>query len=579
MNQHKWSTDTFEVFEKPKMKDSFVTASNNNSPFNLTAKAFIPTNSSRFDPFQPLPETKSEEEDLEDDMTDLSQHLISSHLLDEEDEEEKEPIVHAPILWDTQKEWKPSNNKIQDIWTQDEKEHDNFESFSQQGDNHGENYSHSDDQEFDPTLQFYHGSLYDSHTIQDMNRLSLDVTNPSLEETEAENVGEDMSTLQMMQTIFSDLSDEQLMETLARHDYDVDRAIESLLTKETTVEPAPTVKKRQVCRHFLAGECYRKDCWFVHDLQEKICKFWLQGTCLKGDSCEFSHKIDVQEVANKIIVPQPVVRKEPQHHQFTPGDYPQLSNQSCKPYHSTNVKQQPEEQVIEDEFPSLASASKIKKPPQSLIKGGSSINFAAAAKKKGSPKSNIQTKKAIRRTGYHNTQKLTQPVHIPWLDTGSALNSVYMKEREQAIEYGMLRNRFFSRATDYYLKGDGAKAKLYSMEAKKYNRLMQEMHTEASKRIFESRSQHEAFIDLHGLHEDEAIEIIDQRLKDLKAKYSGVIYIVTGTGHHSGANGLSKKQSKLKPSVYNYLKKENYRFAETNIVGDSKGGVFAVDLS
>ncbi|KAG2238049.1 hypothetical protein INT48_002616 [Thamnidium elegans] len=552
MNQHKWSTDTFEVFEKPKMKDSFVTASNNNSPFNLTAKAFIPTNSSRFDPFQPLPETKSEEEDLEDDMTDL---------------------MHAPILWDTQKEWKPSNNKIQDIWTQDEKEHDNFESFSQQGDNHGENYSHSDDQEFDPTLQFYHGSLYDSHTIQDMNRLSLDVTNPSLEETEAENVGEDMSTLQMMQTIFSDLSDEQLMETLARHDYDVDRAIESLLTKETTVEPAPTVKKRQVCRHFLAGECYRKDCWFVHDLQEKI---W---TCLKGDSCEFSHKIDVQEVANKIIVPQPVVRKEPQHHQFTPGDYPQLSNQSCKPYHSTNVKQQPEEQVIEDEFPSLASASKIKKPPQSLIKGGSSINFAAAAKKKGSPKSNIQTKKAIRRTGYHNTQKLTQPVHIPWLDTGSALNSVYMKEREQAIEYGMLRNRFFSRATDYYLKGDGAKAKLYSMEAKKYNRLMQEMHTEASKRIFESRSQHEAFIDLHGLHEDEAIEIIDQRLKDLKAKYSGVIYIVTGTGHHSGANGLSKKQSKLKPSVYNYLKKENYRFAETNIVGDSKGGVFAVDLS
>jgi DNA-nicking Smr family endonuclease len=142
----------------------------------------------------------------------------------------------------------------------------------------------------------------------------------------------------------------------------------------------------------------------------------------------------------------------------------------------------------------------------------------------------------------------------------------------------MLRNRFFSKATEYYLKGDGAKAKLYSMEAKHYNRLMQEMHTEASQRIFEQRSQHEAFIDLHGLHEDEAIHIIQDRLLHLKSTYNGIIYIVTGTGHHSGANGLSKKQSKLKPTVYNYLKQENYRFAETNMLGDTKGGVFAVDL-
>lgn len=143
----------------------------------------------------------------------------------------------------------------------------------------------------------------------------------------------------------------------------------------------------------------------------------------------------------------------------------------------------------------------------------------------------------------------------------------------------MLRNRFFSKATEYYLKGDGAKAKLYSMEAKHYNRLMQEMHTEASQRIFEQRSKHEAFIDLHGLHEDEALDIIEQRLHHLKSCYDGIIYIVTGTGHHSGANGLSKKTSKLKPSVFNYLTQENYRFAETNMIGDNRGGVYAVDLS
>lgn len=44
----------------------------------------------------------------------------------------------------------------------------------------------------------------------------------------------------------------------------------------STVSPSPSSpsKKRQVCRHYLAGECYRKDCWFAHDLDIKPCKFW-----------------------------------------------------------------------------------------------------------------------------------------------------------------------------------------------------------------------------------------------------------------------------------------------------------------
>ena len=235
--------------------------------FNATAKSFIPTSTPSFDPFQSL-----ENEEEEDPLNELSQHLISSHLLDEDDEPSVVEHTTTPAhVWEP-KEWKPSG-KLQDIWSSSDQAPEEPTTSTKEWD-HFDPYSREDEQEFDPTLQFYHGSLYDSNTIQDMNLLSLNVTNPSLEETEADNVDEDMSTLQMMQTIFSDLSDEQLMETLSRHDYDVDRAIESLLTKELTIEPPPTVKKRQVCRHFLAGECYRKDCWFVHDLQEKVCKFW-----------------------------------------------------------------------------------------------------------------------------------------------------------------------------------------------------------------------------------------------------------------------------------------------------------------
>ncbi|KAI8329280.1 hypothetical protein EDC96DRAFT_529519 [Choanephora cucurbitarum] len=508
-----------------------------------------------FDPF----ETKQTEED--DELDDLGERFISSHLFDDD-----EPVtsMQQPV-WN--KDWTPScpPHDLKQIWSE---QHNSWQSF--------EPYARGNEHEFDPTLQFYRGSLYDAHTIQDINRLSLEV--PSVEEKQADNVDEDMSALQMMQTIFSDLKDEELIETLEQYDYDADRAIEALLNKKLATQPTlpQQTKRRPVCRHFLAGECYRKDCWFAHDLQEKVCKFWLQGGCLKGDSCEFSHRIDIQEVANKISIPDNKPKPKPSI--YDPGNYPALSS-TVKSVKTQPITQPSKE---EEEFPTLAAAASTK-PSKQKTTQPTAINFAEAAKKKKKQavQSNPKSKQSMQ---YHakpykySMQELTRPVHLPWLETGSSLNSIYMKEREKAIEYGMLRNRFFSKATEYYLKGDGARAKLYSMEAKHYNRLMQEMHTEASQRIFNQRSKHEAFIDLHGLHEDEALDIVEDRLQHLKTSYSGVIYIVTGTGHHSGASGLSKKQSKLKPSIQQYLKQEHYRFAETSMVGDNQGGIFAVEI-
>jgi hypothetical protein len=48
-------------------------------------------------------------------------------------------------------------------------------------------------------------------------------------------------------------------------------------------------ESKQVCRHFLLGQCYRSDCWFSHDPEMLICKFYLRGICYKGSGCEFSH--------------------------------------------------------------------------------------------------------------------------------------------------------------------------------------------------------------------------------------------------------------------------------------------------
>jgi len=304
-------------------KGFFAAAAAAAPSYNATAKSFIPSaprqppppttpSPRQFDPFDKEEEVEEKDED-EDDINELGQQFISSNLLaDEEDDGTPMVTTHSSQMQQQSVQWTPNTN-IKDIWESPKTQ-------PQQTWDHFEPYSRGDEQEFDPTLQFYHGSLYDASTIQDMNKLSLEL--PSAEETTKENVEEDMSTLQMMQTIFSDLSDAELIETLEKFDYDVDRSIESLLTQKMSSKAAAaaaaaavaeevaaaeavvaatsvnstkaaslpsklattntlenTPKKRQVCRHFLAGECYRKDCWFVHDLQEKVCKFWYVFHC------------------------------------------------------------------------------------------------------------------------------------------------------------------------------------------------------------------------------------------------------------------------------------------------------------
>ncbi|XP_077381116.1 uncharacterized protein LOC144021015 isoform X2 [Festucalex cinctus] len=56
------------------------------------------------------------------------------------------------------------------------------------------------------------------------------------------------------------------------------------------------VNEQMVCRHFIHGNCIKGDsCQMQHieahnDLIKKLCKYYLQGTCNKGEQCPFMHK-------------------------------------------------------------------------------------------------------------------------------------------------------------------------------------------------------------------------------------------------------------------------------------------------
>jgi DNA-nicking Smr family endonuclease len=100
---------------------------------------------------------------------------------------------------------------------------------------------------------------------------------------------------------------------------------------------------------------------------------------------------------------------------------------------------------------------------------------------------------------------------------------------------------------------------------------MRELHKIASQQIFEQRNKDEAYLDLHGLHVDEALGLLEHRLFSLN---HGTLYVVTGTGHHS-----SGRTGQLQPAVRQWLdQNQPYPWAETNIRGDQRGGVFSIGI-
>lgn len=55
-----------------------------------------------------------------------------------------------------------------------------------------------------------------------------------------------------------------------------------------------TSAPQQVCKYFLKGTCHRgENCSYFHpkDGRTVVCKHYLRGLCSKGERCEFLHEV------------------------------------------------------------------------------------------------------------------------------------------------------------------------------------------------------------------------------------------------------------------------------------------------
>ncbi|KIH91737.1 ccch zinc finger DNA-binding protein [Sporothrix brasiliensis 5110] len=175
-------------------------------------------------------------------------------------------------------------------------------------------------------------------------------------------------------------------------------------------------------------------------------------------------------------------------------------------------------------------------------------------------------------------QAIPTPKHIPWLETGDRANKAYLKARQEAIKHGGLRNKFLQSAAQAWNRNDARAAKALSLRGQSENDLMRKAHREAARELYEERNRFntpssEIYVDLHGLHPEEAVEYLERVLLD-NGSETKPVYAITGTGHHS-KNG----KDKVGKAVRNFLNEWRYAYREFSVPSDrnNMGGILGID--
>lgn len=261
----------------------------------------------------------------------------------------------------------------------------------------------------------------------------------------------------------------------------------------------------------------------------------------------------------------------------------------------------------DEAFPTLGSAAAAKPGKRHHGKRGGhghhgnsgtavpaqSSNLADIVRMSPSPGPN--SREAMRR-GLRNNKSFTSsrensaaamaipaPADIPWLETGVNANQAYMKARQEAFKHGGLRNKFLQSAAQAWNRNDARGAKALSLRGQNENSLMREKHREAARALYEERNKHqtdgrtgkELYVDLHGLHPEEAVQYLSDCLKEQqKSSSARPVYAICGTGHHS-KNG----KDKVGKAIRGFLNEWRYAFREFSVPGDRNnvGGILGID--
>lgn len=148
--------------------------------------------------------------------------------------------------------------------------------------------------------------------------------------------------------------------------------------------------------------------------------------------------------------------------------------------------------------------------------------------------------------------------------------------RQEANALGDKRSKLFDEATSRRSAGDHDGANRLAEEAKRAGEEMHARNKEAAVAIAkfnnEDKGKGDDYFDMHGLREEEAMELLKERLAVLEAKPRGTVTdfeVIPGAGHHSAPGG-----QKLKGATEALLKEKGYAYESVSagsIVGKIPG--------
>lgn len=399
----------------------------------------------------------------------------------------------------------------------------------------------------------------------------------------------------------------------------------------TGVRGTPTANGR-VCRYYLAGECLRADCRFSHDLERALCRFWLRGTCAKQDQCEFLHQlpdnVDVSTVTNALSRTN-FGSNNGNSHSGTSSppaeDFPALGYESAGA--SRNRKGHSARDGHWQHDPGRTRfAAAVKRAPPTAAPADRAMVTRRESQTNSNTADNLPLRTTIVAPKPSPRIKLRSPTLLPTLAMGESINNLYMSYRARALQLGAARNACLSRAADAWRRGDGAAAKRFSREGHDLNaKMSQEMAEAAGKLVREraklaeqavrsrdsswsddlsdrstrgrtcggglgiclgvakkdiggdtkltSEERTEVMLDLHGLHSNEATEVLEEFLLALEREhFLGLAFAIVGEEKHTGtqdpARGASR--ARLSAGVREWLHRWGYPWNE-------RDGVICID--
>ncbi|KAF8972628.1 hypothetical protein BDZ97DRAFT_1901162 [Flammula alnicola] len=402
------------------------------------------------------------------------------------------------------------------------------------------------------------------------------------------------------------------------------------------VNGRPVPGGNRVCRYFVAGECLRADCRFSHDLERALCRFWLRGTCAKQENCEFLHHLpkdvdisSLNAVLTRANVPPGTgpLAAYPANSP-PPDEFPALGyeNQAAVRGRKYVPYNDPGRTRFSTAVKKPAPLSQAQTDDTGISNNvNASTNIAARREIMGPAADSLHHQNAIVAPRPSPRLKLHPPVLLPTLPTGEAVSNLYMAYRQRALQLGAARNACLSRAADAWRRGDGAAAKRFSREGHDLNAKMSVEMADAAAKLVRERARMaeqavrsrdaawsddpgdrgtrgkacggglgvylgiasvgtggaeasqedrtEAMLDLHGLHANEATEVLEQFLLALEREhFYGLAYAIVGEEKHTGTQDVARgaSRARLATGVREWLHRWGYPWSE-------RDGIICID--